>query len=65
MIVEKSGFVSAPLLTIGEAARYLGVGRGIVYQLIEYGQIRAVKVRGSVRVERNSLDRVRELGIMP
>ena len=65
MIVEETGFVSAPLLTVGEAARYLGVGRRVVYQLIEYGQIRAVKARGSVLVEQRSLDKVRELGIMP
>ncbi len=65
MIVEETGFVSAPLLTVGEAARYLGVGRRVVYQLIEYGQIRAVKARGSVLVEQKSLDKVRELGIMP
>ena len=49
-------YVSAPLLTVGEAAKYLGVGRKIVYQLIERGEIKAVKVGGSVRIERKSLD---------
>ena len=53
---EEDGYVSLPLMTLGEAAKYLGVGRKIVYQLIESGRIRAVKVGGAVRLERNSLD---------
>ena len=54
--------VPAPLLTVPEAARYLGVGRKMVYELIERGEIRAVKVQGSVRLEKSSLDKFRESG---
>lgn len=54
--------VSAPLLTVPEAARYLGVGRKMVYELIGRGEIRAVKVQGSVRLEKKSLDKFRESG---
>jgi excisionase family DNA binding protein len=60
--VEEEGIVSAPLLTVPEAADYLGVGRKMVYELIERGEIRAVKVQGSVRLERKSLDEFRESG---
>jgi len=50
-------YVSLPLLKVGEAARYLGVGRKILYQLLERGEIRAVKDRGTLLVEKESLDR--------
>ncbi len=56
------GYVSAPLLTVAEAAKYMGVGRKVIYQLIEYGEIVAVKVKGSVRVEKKSLDEFRASG---
>jgi excisionase family DNA binding protein len=61
------GFGSDPLLklslmTVGETARYMGVGRKIVYQLIEYGQIRAVKNKGSVVIEKASIDAFRASG---
>jgi excisionase family DNA binding protein len=50
------------LLTVPEAARYLGVGRKMVYQLIERGEIKAVKVGGSTRLDRKSLDDFRASG---
>ncbi len=49
-------YVSLPLLSISDAAKYLGVGRKVLYQLIERGEVRVVKVDGSVQVEKNSLD---------
>lgn len=52
---EVEGKVSAPLLTVGEAARYLGVGRKVVYQLIERGDLRVVKSRGTTLIEKASL----------
>ncbi len=52
-------YVSAPLIKIGEAAKYLGVGRKMVYQLIEMSEIRAVKVGRGVFIEKASLDDLR------
>jgi excisionase family DNA binding protein len=60
--VEEEGYLAAPLLTVPEAARYLGVGRKMVYQLIERGEITAVRVGGSTRIERKSLDEFRTSG---
>ncbi len=57
MITRETGLVSPPLFTVAEAARYLGVGRKIVYQLIEYGDLMVVRVKGSVRIEKKSLDK--------
>jgi len=63
--MDQEEYVYLPLMTVGEAARYLGVGRKIIYQLIEYGQLNVVRNRGSVRIEKRSLDEVRRQGIMP
>jgi excisionase family DNA binding protein len=60
--IEQQEYVALPLMTIGETARYLGVGRRIVYQLIEFGQIRAVKNNGSVLIEKASIDAYRASG---
>jgi excisionase family DNA binding protein len=59
-----TGYVSAPLLEVGEAAKYLGVGRKVLYQLIERGQITAVKAGGSTLVEKKSLDEFRASGTL-
>lgn len=58
-------YVYLPLITVGEAAKYLGVGRKIIYQLIEYDQLNVVRNRGAVRIEKRSLDEIRRRGIMP
>jgi excisionase family DNA binding protein len=60
---QENKYVTAPLLKIGEAARYLGVGRKIVYQLVERGELRAVKGKGSVvLIEKRSLDDLQSSG---
>jgi excisionase family DNA binding protein len=59
-----TGFVSLPLMTVSETAKYLGVGRKIVYQLLEFGQIRAVKNKGAVLIEKASLDAFRVSGML-
>jgi excisionase family DNA binding protein len=49
-------------VTIGEAARYLGVGRKIVYQLIDFGRLRAGRRRQVILVDRHSLAEFRRSG---
>jgi len=51
-----------PMMTVSEAARYMGVGKKIIYQLIEFDEIRAVRQRGAVLVEKKSLDDFRASG---
>jgi excisionase family DNA binding protein len=60
----ESGYVSAPLLKMGEAAKYLGVGRKVLYQLIERGEITVVRAGGSTLVEKKSLDVFRARGTL-
>ena len=54
--------VMSALFTIPEAAKYLGVGRKKIYELLEWGEIKAVKLGRSVQIEKESLDRFRESG---
>jgi excisionase family DNA binding protein len=60
----ETGYMSAPLLSVVEAAKYLGVGRKIFMQLIEEGQITAVRSGGSTMVEKRSLERFQEQGTL-
>lgn len=57
-------FAMLPLMTISEAAKYIGVGRQVLYQLIEYGELRVVKMKGTALVEKRSLDDYRASGRM-
>jgi excisionase family DNA binding protein len=50
------------MLTVPEAAKYLGVGRRKIYELIEWGEIKAAKLGRSMQIEKESLDRFRESG---
>jgi excisionase family DNA binding protein len=59
---DDAEFIYFPLLTVSEAAKYLGVGKRIVYHLIELDEIRAVKERRALLVEKKSLDAFREGG---
>jgi excisionase family DNA binding protein len=55
-------FMTGPLLTVSEAAKYLGVGRKEIYRLIEWGEIKAVKLGRSVQVTEDSLDHFKASG---
>jgi excisionase family DNA binding protein len=49
-------------MSVPEAARYLGVGKKIVYQLIEFNELRAMRTGGAVRIDIGSLDAFRASG---
>jgi excisionase family DNA binding protein len=51
-------------MTVAEAARYLGVGRKVVYQLIEFERIRAVRSGRVLWVDKGSLDEFQRSGQM-
>jgi excisionase family DNA binding protein len=55
-------FIYMPLMTVSEAARYMGVGKKIIYQLLEFDEIRVVRVHGATLVEKQSLDAFRAAG---
>lgn len=49
-------------VTVADAAKYLGLGRKVIYQLIEYGELRAVRERGKIIVDPCSLREFRKCG---
>ena len=55
-------FIYSPLMSISDAAGYLGVSRKTIYQLIEWDEIRAVRDGKAVRIEKKSLDEFRKSG---
>lgn len=44
------------LLTVEEAAKYLGVGRTLMYRLIKDGEIQTVQIHRLRRVPRDAVD---------
>lgn len=61
---DQDEYIYFPVMTVSEAAKYLGVGKKIIYQLMEFGEIRAVRDRSSVMVEKLSLENFRNSGKM-
>ena len=57
--MKQDNYIHFPLLTVGEAAKYLGVGRKVVYQLIEFDRLRSVRENRAVLIEKRSLDEFR------
>lgn len=60
--VERDAYIYFPLMSVSEAARYLGVSRKTIYRLIEWDELRAVKDGKTIRIEKRSLDAFRESG---
>ena len=50
------------VVSVPEAAHYLGVGRKVIYQLIDFGELRAARQRGKWFVEEDSMVAFRESG---
>ncbi len=59
---REEDYKDMPVLTISQAAKYLGVGKKIVYQLIDFEEIQAFRERGAILVEKKSLDEFRASG---
>jgi excisionase family DNA binding protein len=60
--MRKDNYIYFPLMKVGEAAKYLGVGRKVIYQMIEFDQIRAVRENRAILIEKRSLDEFRASG---
>ena len=50
------------VVSVPEAAHYLGVGRKVICQLIDFGELRAARQRGKWLVEEDSLTAFRASG---
>ena len=61
----KDNYITVPVMTVSEAARFIGVGKKVIYQLIEFDEIRAVRERGKVLIDRSSLEAFHNSGKRP
>ncbi len=52
------------LVTVPQAAKYLGVGRKMVYQLLEYGVLRAVRQKSKIYIDPCCLIEFHNKGMM-
>ncbi len=52
------------IVSVPQAAKYLGVGRKEVYKLLEYGELRAVREHGKILIDPCSLREFRNKGKM-
>ncbi|MFZ7128511.1 MAG: helix-turn-helix domain-containing protein [Desulfobacterales bacterium] len=50
------------VMTVPEAARFLGVGKKIVYGLLDNGMLDFTRVKGAVLIDCNSLSAFRSSG---
>ena len=62
--MKQHNYIHFPLLTVGEAAKYLGVGRKMIYQLIEFDRLRSVRENRAILIEKKSLDEFRRSGAL-
>jgi len=63
--VKANQTIEAPMMSISEAARFIGVGKKVIYQLIEFDEIRAVRNRGRVLIDRSSIEAFHNSGKRP
>lgn len=64
-MTNNSNYIEVPVMTVAEAARFIGVGNKVVYQLIEFDEIRAVREHGKVMIDRSSLEAFHNSGKRP
>ena len=62
MTYQQPSKIQYPLMTVSETAKYMGVGRKIVYQLLEFGEITAIRKGGATLIEKDSVDAFRLSG---
>ena len=65
MMTDNSKYIEVPVMTVADAARFIGVGKKVIYQLIEFDEIRAVREHGKVWIDRSSLEAFHDSGKRP
>ena len=65
MNTHSAKYIEVPVMTVSEAARFIGVGKRVIYQLIEFDEIRAVREHGKVFIDRSSLEAFHSSGKRP
>jgi excisionase family DNA binding protein len=61
---DQSSVVADGLVTVGEAARFLGIGRSKLYSLMDAGELAFVKLGRARRVPRAALVKLAEANLV-
>ena len=56
MVNQTNQYIEVPVMSVSEAAHFIGVGKSVIYQLIEFDEIRAVREHGKIWIDRSSLE---------
>jgi excisionase family DNA binding protein len=51
MLIIRPQKILPDLVSVPEAARFLGVGRKVIYHLLEYGELRAIREHGKIEID--------------
>ena len=62
---NKTNHTDTDTVSVAEAARMLGVARKTVYDLIEWGELDAVRIRSAVRIDTGAIHRFQASGKIP
>ena len=62
---SSSKYIEVPVMTVSEAARFIGVGKKVIYQLVDFDEIRAMREHGKVMIDRSSLEAFHNSGKRP
>jgi excisionase family DNA binding protein len=62
---DNKKYIAVPVLTVSEAARFIGVGKKVIYQLVEFDEIRAMREHGKVMIDKSSLEAFHNSGKRP
>jgi excisionase family DNA binding protein len=65
MTINDSKYIEVPVISVGDAARFIGVGKKVIYQLIEFDEIRAVREHSKIMIDRSSLEAFHNSGKRP
>ena len=64
MLKALANYELPDLVSVPEAAKYLGVGRKIIYQLLENEELRAIREKGKILIDPCSIREFRNMGKM-
>ena len=64
-MTSNNQYIEVQVMTVSDAARFIGVGKKVIYQLIEFDEIRAVREHGKVMIDRSSLEAFHNSGKRP
>ena len=64
MVYPNHTLFPTDFMTVSETAKYMGIGRKLVYQLIEFGELDAYRQEGALWIDKACVDAFVKCGKM-